>query len=189
MRLAKRAAALCAAKAGKKHARITFHDDSDDCDSQDPNAPPTIDVVDPPIYPPSVKRSFTNMMQGPGAAAYDRWPIPHENQYISTAHCMPLQEIPVHIDCDCRTVHDLDHCCSDPLSDLAGIFIDMHAKAHSTFDDDTRDPNNLMRKFWYRELAGALSHPFRKPLPNCAVARVRQLYPSVTGRYMGYKAN
>jgi hypothetical protein len=50
--------------------------------------------------------------------------------------------------------------------------------------------NNLARKKCYRKLAINLIDPpvtFRRPLYTCCVARVRALYPSADGKYMGFK--
>ena len=59
-------------------------------------------------------------------------------------------------------------------------------------DNLRRTPNNEMRKFYYKKLFvcldfGALDKGERKRLPNCAAAKVRQIFPSNTGFYMGFK--
>ena len=54
--------------------------------------------------------------------------------------------------------------------------------------------NNEMRKFWYKKIFicqdfGVLEKGERKRLPHCAVAKIRQIYPSESGLYMGFKEN
>lgn len=53
------------------------------------------------------------------------------------------------------------------------------------------NPNHLNRKRLYRTIFRALEFGVliseRRELPKCAVAKVRQLYPSKTGFYMGFK--
>lgn len=59
-------------------------------------------------------------------------------------------------------------------------------------DIQSRIPNNEMRKFYYKKLFvcldfGVLEKGERKRLPNCAVAKVRQIFSSDTGYYMGFR--
>lgn len=53
-------------------------------------------------------------------------------------------------------------------------------------------PNNIRRKHMYKRVFmtldfGVLEPGERRRLPNCAVAKVRQLFPSSSGLYMGFK--
>lgn len=55
-----------------------------------------------------------------------------------------------------------------------------------------RKLNNELRKYFYKKVFialdfGVLEKGERKKLPNCAVARIRQIFPSDTGYYMGFK--
>ena len=59
-------------------------------------------------------------------------------------------------------------------------------------DNLHRRPNNEMRKYYYKKIFfsidfGVVEKGERRRLPNCAVARVRQIFPSDTGFYMGFK--
>ena len=47
--------------------------------------------------------------------------------------------------------------------------------------------NNLQRKRCYRKVAiNVLMYTLRAPLPDCFIARVRSVWPSATGIYMGF---
>ena len=66
--------------------------------------------------------------------------------------------------------------------------------AKESVDIGRRKPNNEMRKFWYKKIFicldfGVLEKGERKRLPHCAVAKIRQIYPSESGLYMGFKEN
>ena len=51
-----------------------------------------------------------------------------------------------------------------------------------------REPNNKQRKRCYRHVAiRVLAYTLREPLPHCVVTRIRIVWPSITGVYMGYK--
>lgn len=55
-----------------------------------------------------------------------------------------------------------------------------------------RKLNNELRKYFYKKVFialdfGVLEKGERKKLPNCAVARIRQIFPSDTGYYMGFR--
>lgn len=57
-----------------------------------------------------------------------------------------------------------------------------------------RIAQNLLRKKLYKMLFhatdfGVLEKNERRKLPNCAVAKIRQIYPSPTGDYMGFIEN
>jgi hypothetical protein len=64
--------------------------------------------------------------------------------------------------------------------------------ATDSVNNERRLPNNDLRKFLYGKFFvaldfGALEAGERKKLPNCAVAKIRQIYPDDTGTYMGFK--
>ena len=61
--------------------------------------------------------------------------------------------------------------------------------AEDSCDEPRRKPNNELRKYFYKKCLdfGVLEKGERRRLPNCAVARIRQIYPSDTGFYMGFK--
>lgn len=73
-------------------------------------------------------------------------------------------------------------------------FIGEHEEATITADSVDRISSNLLRKWLYKLLFhatdfGILEKKERRKLPNCAVARIRQIYPSNTGDYMGFREN
>jgi hypothetical protein len=64
--------------------------------------------------------------------------------------------------------------------------------AKESVDLGRRKPNNEVRKFLYKKIFvcldfGVVEKGERKRLPNCAVAKIRQIYPSESGSYMGFK--
>jgi hypothetical protein len=64
--------------------------------------------------------------------------------------------------------------------------------AESSIDQPRRKPNKDLRKFLHKKVFvaldfSALEKGERRKLPNCAVAKVRQIYPSDIGSYMGFK--
>ena len=66
--------------------------------------------------------------------------------------------------------------------------------ATDSVSNERRKPNNELRKFLYGKVFialdfGVLEVGERKKLPNCAVAKIRQIYPDETGTYMGFKEN
>ena len=100
--------------------------------------------------------------------------------------------------CDCITRHYLYECCtlSTPPYRHFKNRIDLGqemvvARSNFQVDDRGRKPNNLQRKRLYRLIFlemdfGVVQCFERRKLPNCAVAKVRQIYPDDTGSYMGH---
>ena len=71
-------------------------------------------------------------------------------------------------------------------------FDDQFNLARDSVDVMRRKPNNELRKYFYKKVFvcldfGVLEKGDRRRLPNCAVAKIRQIYPSETGLYMGFK--
>jgi hypothetical protein len=69
-----------------------------------------------------------------------------------------------------------------------------HQLSLNSVMDIDRLPSNLLRKRLYKHLfhetdIGLLEKLERRKLPNCAVARVRQIYPNTEGQYKGYREN
>ena len=65
--------------------------------------------------------------------------------------------------------------------------------ASKTINSTPRIASNLLRKRLYKLLYhaidfGILEKNERRKLPNC-VAKIRQIYPSSSGDYMGFKEN
>ena len=66
------------------------------------------------------------------------------------------------------------------------------AEANETMNEEHRSLNNEQRKSLYRRVFFLMDFPEeadnkRRQLPNCVCAKIRQIYPSATGMYMGYK--
>ena len=71
-------------------------------------------------------------------------------------------------------------------------FDELLLKAGENVDSEDRRSNNELRKSLYKKIFcaldfGVLEPGERRQLPNCAVAKKRQIYPSETGYYMGFK--
>ena len=71
-------------------------------------------------------------------------------------------------------------------------FDEEYQLAMDSIQDEDRLGANKLKKRLYRLMfhvtdIGILEPGERRKLPNCAVARVRQIYPSDTGLYMGFK--
>ena len=112
-------------------------------------------------------------------------------------HCPPFDEIDntLHGCCDCAEF-GMGGCCRlDDFVFFGSIdFETLIAEAIDTVNDEGRMPNNILRKKLYRSLFldtnfGILEKKERRKLPNCGVAKVRQMFPSTSGNYMGYKEN
>ena len=46
----------------------------------------------------------------------------------------------------------------------------------------------MMRKKMFRRMAREMGYTFRRPLPTCCCAAIRNTFPSETGIYLGYRA-
>jgi hypothetical protein len=130
-----------------------------------------------------------------GGAGYVGLVNLHAAVVFDTAHCPPLEELPREPnaeECNCAGF-GLHPCVlqlwigdNDPID-----FTALHENALETVNNVVRRPNNLSRKALYRKIFANLEFADfeegqRRKLPNCAVAKVRQMYPSATGDYMGF---
>lgn len=118
-------------------------------------------------------------------------------------HCPPFNDMSTvfrgnpHGICDCD-----DFCFAMCVQDnnfeylqTANYVIDFNEvlmKAVENVDSEERRSNSDLRKSLYKKIFCALDFGILEPgerrrLPNCAVAKVRQIYPSETGYYMGFK--
>ena len=125
-------------------------------------------------------------------------PIIHQN-----IHCPPFNDMELtfrgnpHGICDCD-----DFCFAMCVQEnnfeyfksanYVIAFDDLLIKAGQNIDSEDRRSNNELRKSLYKKIFcaldfGVLEPGERRRLPNCAVAKVRQIYPSDTGYYMGFK--
>jgi hypothetical protein len=122
----------------------------------------------------------------------------HDPPVFNTRHCPPLESIleTVHSACDC-TDFGMDVCGQTDdfqFFEAHFNFSDEHAEATLSADSEDRIHSNKLRKRMYKILFhatdfGILEKNERRKLPNCAVARIRQIYPSITGDYMGFREN
>jgi len=112
-------------------------------------------------------------------------------------HCPPFGDIAITLGdslCDCSNYGDLFDPCCKFWGPNDGI--DWEAEmnyASQTVNDQSRPKNNIMRKRLYRKVYRQCNigdeRGSRTELSVCAVAKVRQIYPSASGDYMGYLAS
>lgn len=117
---------------------------------------------------------------------------------FNSIHCPPLDHLPMERDaagtlylCDCPAFGVYPCIVQNWNTDGDPIeFQTILEEAVTSVDSDNRRPNNINRKLLYRKLFARLAFndygQGRVQLPNCAVARVRQIYPSIDGNYMGF---
>ena len=121
----------------------------------------------------------------------------HDPPLFDSLHCPPFNSIDI-------TTHGVCNC-GDFGMEVCGIedefqffvsldFLNEYNEAFASVDSIDRIPSNLLRKRLYKLLFhatdfGILEKKERRKLPNCAVAKIRQIYPSPTGYYMGFKEN
>jgi hypothetical protein len=94
--------------------------------------------------------------------------------------------------CDCSNYGDLfDPCCKfwGP-NDGIDWEAEINYASQTVVNDQSRPKNNIMRKRLYRKVYRQCNigdeRGSRTELSVCAVAKVRQIYPSTSGDYMGY---
>ena len=71
-------------------------------------------------------------------------------------------------------------------------FEEEYLSAINSVDNHDRLPSNLLRKRLYKHIfhetdIGLLEKHERRKLPNCSVAKVRQIYPNTNGENTGFK--
>lgn len=132
-----------------------------------------------------------------GALPDDRVIHFHAPQIFASLHCPPFDSInnTLHGECDCCDF-GMEVCgrTDEFVFFSASNLVEEYNQAVVTVDSIDRIPANLLRKRLYKMLFhatdfGILEKNERRKLPNCAVARIRQIYPSTTGDYMGFKEN
>jgi hypothetical protein len=167
--------------------------DSDDDDNRDDNENESDDNEEP-INDQRVLGDMLPILDR--VRIHDR--IDHHN-----IHCPPFNDMSTvyrgnpHGICDCD-----DFCFAMCVQDnnfeylqTANYVIDFNEvlmKAVENVDSEERRSNSDLRKSLYKKIFCALDFGILEPgerrrLPNCAVAKVRQIYPSETGYYMGFK--
>lgn len=124
-----------------------------------------------------------------------------ENQH----HIGPLPDpvtLQPHV-CDCALFNGNENICllANRNENWLNIDFDDELANAVSFEEDNehREPNNLQRKRLYRAILENLGRYIefdyneetgryaRTPLPNCACALVRMIWPFQTGRYMGFR--
>lgn len=132
-----------------------------------------------------------------GAFQDDRVVHIHEPQIFASLPCPPFDSIEKTIDgeCDCCD-YGMEVCGrTDDFQFFSTLnLVEEYSEALATIDSLGRIPANLLRKrlnklLFYATDFGILEKNERRKLPNCAVAKIRQIYPSMTGDYMGFKKN
>jgi hypothetical protein len=156
-------------------------DDSDDDDDQ------SVDLYWPPAAVPAGTPARNLLIHNP---------IVHDSR-----HCPPA-ELAMFTGlghaCNCVDGFLFEACClQNNYADLQGHndldFTSELVYAQGAENDGMRDANNIQRKRMYSlvfhaiDWGGRLEKGERRPLPNCAVASIRSIYPSATGFYMGFK--
>jgi hypothetical protein len=119
----------------------------------------------------------------------------HSPRDHASLHCPPFESInsTQHGICNCTSFAMIDCCQTDGYSFFTDLdFESEHQLAADTVNDILRLPSNLKRKRLYKLVFlkcdfGILEPGERRRLPNCVVAKIRQMYPSNSGLYMGFK--
>ena len=112
-------------------------------------------------------------------------------------HCPPFDIIDrtINGECDCYDYGMIECCKENNFSFFQHTdFDNEYLLAMSSLDEPDRLSSNLLRKRLYKQIfhetdIGILEKHERRKLPNCAVAKVRQIYPNENGKYMGFKEN
>ena len=121
----------------------------------------------------------------------------HAPPIFGSRHCPPLGSVEdtMHGICDCRDF-GMNMCAKeDEFQFFATIdYVNEIMEATNSIESPDRIASNLLRKRLYKMLFhatdyGILEKKERRKLPNCAVAKIRQIYPSLSGDYMGFKEN
>ena len=121
----------------------------------------------------------------------------HDPPIFATRHCPPFASIDdtLYGECDCNDF-GMDICGqTDDFQFFEALRLgEEYNISLNTVDSIDRITSNVLRKRLYKMLFhatdfGILEKNERRKLPNCVVARIRQIYPSKTGDYMGYKEN
>jgi hypothetical protein len=124
-------------------------------------------------------------------------PIPH-----NSIHCPPLEDTDDGFNmtfnndtCNCYTYGaNFEPCCRLWGENSEINWTSVRAEATASCDDPNRIlSNNQMRKqlykLLYRQCDVGDNRGERIELSRCGVAKIRQIYPSDTGSYMGFLAN
>lgn len=121
----------------------------------------------------------------------------HPPPMFLTRHCPPFATIQPTLDgeCDCNDF-GMDSCGrTDDFQFFSELKLgEEYNISLNSVSSVERLPSNILRKRLYKMLFhatdfGLLEKNERRKLPNCVVARIRQIYPSSTGTYMGYREN
>jgi hypothetical protein len=103
---------------------------------------------------------------------------------------------PVGDECDCNRYDVLNQCCRVDgflyfTTKFGETFTEMEHQILGNLDNPLFPPYDNCRFALYRKAAVALDMGMRGQrvkLPNCLMARIRQTYPSLDGKYAGFQA-
>jgi hypothetical protein len=113
----------------------------------------------------------------------------HPPVAFATLHCPPLSVLPMRGECDCPNF-GIYPCILEVEPWATDVFAPHMDGALGTCDDGGRIANHTRRKGIYGYIHSRLDfegeNTGRKELPNCACAKVRQIYPNADGNYMGF---
>lgn len=122
----------------------------------------------------------------------------HEPTDFASPHCPPFRtiETTMHGVCDCTNFGMIECGATDNFEVFTPHlnFADEYGDALSSINSPLRLPSNKLRRRLYSLLFcacdfGILEKSERRKLPNCAVAKIRQIFPSSDGYYMGFLEN
>jgi hypothetical protein len=122
----------------------------------------------------------------------------HEPVDFASLHCPPFESIETTMlgVCDCTDFGMIECGTNDNFQVFSADinFIDEYSDALSSVHSPLRLPSNKLRRRLYGLLFcacdfGILEKRERRKLPNCAVAKIRHVFPSSDGYYMGYLEN
>lgn len=110
-------------------------------------------------------------------------------------HCPPFETLEHTIfgACDCSEYGMIECCQLNNFSYFHKLEFDKEydMALESVLDEDRVEANKLRKRLYkmifHETDIGILEKHERRKLPNCAVARVRQIYPCTEGLYMGFK--
>ena len=121
----------------------------------------------------------------------------HDPPIFASKHCPPFESIEntLYGECDCDDF-GMEVCGqTDEFNFFAVLSLgEEYNISLNSVNSLDRLASNLLRKRLYKLLFhatdfGILEKKERRKLPNCVFARIRQIYPSTSGDYMGYREN
>ena len=172
-----------------------FHINSDDSSEHDSNDYSSDSTYEPSNHSNSQDDNDPRIMDLRDLVLHD--PIDDDDHY----YVGPLDNPVQYGECDCNFYNNNMNQClllNRSINWLNINFDEEYEDAKRMYEaNEHREPNNIQRKRMYREIWGNLSRDLefedgenrysRIKLPNCSYALVRMIWPSSTGRYMGFR--